>query len=331
MDVADIIDAIDPIEYLSQYTDLQQRGNEFWGLSPFKDERTPSFSVDPGKKFFYDFSSGLGGNLIDFVMKYHHVDVHHAVEMLKQFAGITDDTDSPIVRLSATGVAKKYRHSEKKKKNQPLRSLSQSQMERYVVDLDKLSLWVDEGIPVDVLRRFDVRYDPLDNRIVYPIRDYDGNLISICGRTCDPDYKEKKIRKYTYYQSLGSLNTLYGLSDLREEIISARELILFEGAKSVMKAYGWGRKNACAALTSHVSDAQLGFLIPFCCRHGVNITIAFDADVDVLGDANIRRLSQFADVRWVKNIGNLLGEKDSPVDRGQEIFDSLYERRVSVH
>ena len=52
MDVADIIDAIDPIEYLSQYTDLQQRGDEFWGLSPFKDERTPSFSVDPGKKFF---------------------------------------------------------------------------------------------------------------------------------------------------------------------------------------------------------------------------------------------------------------------------------------
>lgn len=75
----------------------------------------------------------------------------------------------------------------------------------------------------------------------YPNKDIDGNIISVCGRTLDPDYKEKKIRKYTYFQSIGYLGTIYGLYDNMSAIREQGEVILFEGAKSVMMADGWGR------------------------------------------------------------------------------------------
>ena len=68
MEVADIIEAIDIAEYISQFVDLEEKGGELWGLSPFKDENTPSFSLNPEKGFWYDFSAGVGGNLIDMKM-----------------------------------------------------------------------------------------------------------------------------------------------------------------------------------------------------------------------------------------------------------------------
>jgi len=79
MEVSDILEAVDIVEYISQYCDLEEKGEELWALSPFKKENTPSFSVNPEKKCWYDFSSGLGGNLLDFVMKYHKYVVYQEV------------------------------------------------------------------------------------------------------------------------------------------------------------------------------------------------------------------------------------------------------------
>jgi len=54
LEVSDILDAVDMAEYISQYTDLKEENGELWGLSPFKDEKTPSFSVRPETGYFYD-------------------------------------------------------------------------------------------------------------------------------------------------------------------------------------------------------------------------------------------------------------------------------------
>lgn len=177
------------------------------------------------------------------------------------------------------------------------------------------------------MKKFDVRYDAFDDRIVYPVKNYSGDIISVCGRTCDPDFKAKKLRKYTYFQSIGTIDTLYGFSDNREEIMNKREIILFEGAKSVLMAYGWGIRNTAAILTSHLSRQQFAFLVKLGNLYGIRIVFALDAEIDITKDEHIRRLSSYTKVEWIRNFDGLLEDKDSPVDRGQETFEKLYERR----
>lgn len=330
MEASDIISAVDMAEYISQYCDLTEKSDELWGLSPFKEEKTPSFSVDPGKGYWYDFSSGTGGNLVDFVMRYHHCSVAQAVRRLAAYAGISDDGETRSERLAASRVAKKYKNRTKPDKPARIPPLPSDIMDNYEFRRDKLALWHDEGISWEALERFSVRYDALDNRIVYPVRDYDGNIISVCGRTCDPDYKEKKLRKYTYFQSLGSLNTICCFADNREDIIARREIILFEGVKSVMKAWDWGYTNGGALLTSHLSDGQMKFLIRLASFHAVRPVFALDAEVNAAADDNVRRLMRYASVEWIHDTEYLLEEKEAPVDRGREVFERLYAGRKPV-
>ncbi len=330
LEVSDILGAIDIVEYIGQYIDLEQRGREYWGLSCFKEEQTPSFSVDPEKGYWYDFAAGgIGGNLIDFVMRHDRCDLRTAINKLKAYAHISESEDGEVVRhMDATRVAKKYRSHIRPAPKMTARPLPPDCMERwYEFDRDKLRLWVDEGISWETLRLYQVRYDPIDDRIVYPIKDYEGNIVSVCGRTCDPDYKAKKLRKYTYKQTVGTLDTIYGFSDHRPAIVNAREIILFEGAKSCMKAHQWGFDNTGALLTSHLSQTQLKFLIRFCSFSSVRVVFALDSDVDISADDNVRRLCQYARVEWIKNRDDLLLPKDSPTDQGQAVFENLYVRR----
>lgn len=327
MEVADIIESIDIAEYISQFVDLEEKGGELWGLSPFKDENTPSFSLNTDKGFWYDFSAGIGGNLIDFVMKHDNVSVRNAVNILKQYANISEQSDTVVHRLEATRVARQYKNHVKPKAVSTSKILPANYMDRYEFRKDKLQIWADEGISWDIMRQFSIRYDAFDNRIVYPIKDYDGNIISVCGRTCDPDFKSKRIRKYTYFQEMGTVDTLYGYSDNKDAIMQAKEIILFEGAKSCLKMAGWGYKNTAAILTSHLSPNQFQFLLKLSSWHGIRIVFALDSEIDITKDRNIMKLSKYARVEWVKNIGNLLPEKDSPTDQGLEVFKKLYKKR----
>ena len=331
MEVSDIIEAIDIEEYLSQYCDFEERGGELWALSPFKDENTPSFSVCVEKGYWYDFSAGFGGNLIDFVMKKDGVGLRDAVNILKKYANIKDDGSTVPSRLEASRVARKYRSNTKPLPKCTAKIRPENYMNRYEFRREKLQLWADEGIRWDVMQEFGVRYDAFDNRIVYPIRDYSGNIISVCGRTCDPDFKQKGIRKYTYFQSIGTVDTLYGFSENREHILSSGEIILFEGAKSCLMAAGWGIRNTSAILTSHLSVPQFRFLLSLSSFHSVRIVFALDSDVDIEQDENIRRLLGYARVEWLRNADGLLAPKDSPVDKGEEVFRKLYGLRRAMN
>ena len=329
---SDLLESVDIVSYISQYIELEQRGREFWGLSCFNEEKTPSFSVDPEKRFWYDFSSHQGGNLLEFIMRHDHTDLRGALSILSKYAGVSEDDPGPsVVRLDATRVAKKYRNHVKPLRQMQAKVLPPDCMERwYEFNREKLQLWVNEGISWETLRLYQVRYDALDDRIVYPVRDYQGNIISICGRTCDPDFKAKKIRKYTYKQTVGTLDTLYAFSDHEQNILDRREIILFEGAKSCMKAHEWGYDNTAALCTSHLSTNQLRFLIRLCSWNPVRVVFALDSDIDITLDDNIHRLTSYARVEWLRNRDDILPPKDSPTDQGREVFERLYARRESL-
>ena len=329
MEPSEILEQIPIEEYIGQYVDLQQRGREFWGLSPFKDEKTPSFSVRPGDSnhpgIFCDFSSGHGGNLIEFVKLYHNVSVAKAVCMLKQYAGINDDGEQTgeISRLNAAKIARKFKPVNRKLAKPVYKILNPKYMDNFEFDRDKLQLWADEGISWDVMQKRGVRYDALSDRIVYPIKNLNGDIISVCGRTCDPDFKSKRLPKYIYFQQMGTVDTFYGFSDHKDSILDKKEFIIFEGAKSVMLAEGWGIDNAGAALTSHLNEHQYKVLV----KLGVRIVIAFDKDAKPNEDENIQKLKHFVPVEIVRDTGELLGEKDSPVDKGFDVWQKLYNER----
>lgn len=302
---------------------LEERNGELWGLSPFTNERTPSFSIRPAQQVFYDFSSGLSGNVIDFIRAYNKCSIREAFLKVKTYIGYDEQNENQTTELNATRVCKKF--SKKKKQLALTQStvLSPDYMARFEKDPDKLEVWIQEGINREILDKYQVRFDRFENRLVYPIRDVSGNIINVSGRTLEKNYKEKKVRKYTYYFHFGSVATIYALWENRETCIQKKEIILFEGAKSVFIADTWGIQNCGAVLTSHISEAQMVILAKLGCR----VVLALDKGVDVRQDKRLGTLSHYVNVEYVQDDKNLLEEKMSPVDAGLEVWNILYERR----
>ena len=327
MELEDLIRSIDIVEYISQFVELEQRNQEWWGLSPFKSEKTPSFSVRPDPPFFYDYSSGYGGNVFGFVKRYFNCSNTEAVDILKKYAGVEGELVTVRDKLAATNVCKRYMKPKNTVKASKVTVLPDNYMERYEKDEKKLDVWRAEGISDASLERFQVYYDSFSDRLVYPIRSLDGKIVNVGGRTLDPHWKEKELRKYCYFFSWGRMQTIYGLAENKEFIQKKREVILFEGCKSVLLADTWGIKNTGAILTSHINEDQMKALA----KLGFRVVFAFDKDVNPLEDHNIQKLKQYVNVEYIRDRYNLLDEKDSPVDKGEEVFRKLYANRVKYN
>ncbi len=87
MELSELIESVDILDYISQYTDFTEKNGEYWALSPLKEENTPSFSVRREENAFYDFSSGVGGNVLTFIRHYHKCGYAEAIQKLKEYAG----------------------------------------------------------------------------------------------------------------------------------------------------------------------------------------------------------------------------------------------------
>lgn len=327
MDLVELVQSADIVEYIAQYVELELRGNEYWGLSPFKDEKTPSFSIRQDPPFFYDYSSGIGGNILTFIKEYHGVTSKEAVEILKKHIGCEGSVFRPADKMTATIVSRKFAKQTSSRKENTSVILPDNVMERYEKREDALNIWKREGISDDALTKFGVHYDAFSNRLVYPIYNLDGKIVNIGGRTIDPDFKEKKMRKYTYFYPWGSMNVVYGLFENMQEILQKREVIVFEGCKSVLIAHSWGIKNTCALLTSHMNPNQMKLFA----KLGCTVVLALDRDVDIRLDKQIEKLKRYTRVEFLQDTQGLLQEKDAPVDRGREVFDSLYENRRRLY
>lgn len=302
---------------------MEYRDGEYWCLSPFSGTDTdPSFSIRDEDYVYYDFSDGSGGNVLNFIQRYHKVSFPKALRIAADFAGIKEE----ITTAGAGDVLRVMRQfaPKKKEKDQPEHIvLAEDFMERYDPDAPQLALWEDEGISREAMRRFDVRYDWENERIVYPVKIPNGNIISVAGRTIHKDYKERKERKYTYYHQIGTNDFLLGLSENKDDIEKSGEILIVEGFKSILKLWGWGHQNAVALSTARVSSSQMNLLL----RLGCTTVFCLDKGIDVTQDKNIKRLRQFVPVYYIKDTEGLLADKEAPVDRGIEVFKKLYEER----
>lgn len=325
----ELCSSVDIVDFISQFTPLELRDDgEYWGISCISDHDTdPSLSVNKENQIYYDFSSHTGGDVIDFIKAYYRVPFKTAVELLENYIGENGFETKRADHLNCVGVMKKFATKKKQEKEIKYKDLGNDFMQRYIDSPDKMTDWLDEGITQEAIDFWQVKYDSVSERIVFPIRNTSGSIINVCGRTTDPDYKEKKLRKYTYFFPLGRFDMLYGFWENSSEIRKRGEIILFEGPKSVMKAWGWGVRNCAALCTSHMNVYQFELLLKLHAR----VVFALDTDANIYKDDNIKRLCHYVSIENVINRDNMLGEKMAPVDAGFEVWNSLYERRARVN
>ena len=187
--------------------------------------------------------------------------------------------------------------------------------------------WINEGIIQDILDKYEVRYDLQNNKIVFPIRDVEGNIISIKARTLYENYKDLGVRKYTYYHPIGTNDFLFGLWRSRQYIVKANECIVFESEKSVMKMNSWGFNNVVATCTKKINDKQIEILLSLRC----NLVFAFDKDVkrkEIIKELSM--LAKFTNVFYTYDRSDLLGEKDAPCDKTKDIWNELYDNKIKL-
>lgn len=323
----ELSEKIDLVEYIGQDIELEKRGKEYFGRCSKHIDKTPSFSITPDKNVFYCFSCGRGGGIIQYLQEYEGLTLDDAVEKACRLANTDLSTMcySPTVKL-----LKKIRRL--RKKSLPIIHPQLNEAEFLKFKKEPIAEWLEEGIRQEEIDLFDIRIDDRSNRIVYPVKDINGNLINIKGRTRFADYKSMGLMKYINYFPIGTMDYIQGLDITLPYVKEKNEIIIFESLKSVMKCFGWGYTNCGSAEKHSLTMEQIRLLI----RLKVDIVFAYDSDISYKDKDTIETLSilkRFTNVYLIQDEGNILGGikgKNSPADKGREVFERLYAAKRKV-
>lgn len=318
----------DLFEYVSQFIEMEQRGNDYFGHCPLHIDNTPSFSITPAKNSYYCFSCGKSGGIIGYLMDYEGLPFDKAV---KKAAELAEMDLSKMCKSHTVSFLKKLR-TYALKPNIAFEHdiLDISELDKY--KKEPIWEWIDEGIEPEVMNLFGIMADTKQNRIVYPVYDINGNLINIKARTRYANYKKMKIPKYINYYPVGVMDYFQSLNMTLPYIKEKNEVIIFESIKSVMKMYGWGYKNCVSAEKHTLTKEQENLLV----KLKVNIVFAYDSDVSYRQKdvrKTLEKLKRVTNVYVIEDKHKLLGgaeTKNSPADCGKEIWDELYETRKKI-
>ncbi len=289
---------------VSKTVKLKKRGKEFVGLSPFKTEKTPSFTVNDEKEFYHCFSTSEHGNIFDFVMKTQNLRFGEAVKMLSNLAGMQPymfskqdeerENKWKLYKSICSNFSEFYKNelfknenSTKAKNYLKARGLSGVEVKNFNLgfvteDLDYYEILkkdFDEEIIKDTgLYYFDEKkkkyISRFRNRIIFPINNISGNIIGFGGRIVDDN---KNLAKYinspeTPFFKKGS--NLYNLDKARNLSNKLEDVYLVEGYMDVIGLSKNGIENTVANLGTALTSKQIQILNQFY-NH---IIICFDGD-----------------------------------------------------
>lgn len=329
----DFASQIDIVDYIGQTEELQRKGPYYFTKCPFHTgDNTPSLCIYPDTDSWCCFGCGAGGKIYQWIQKKDNLNFVEAVNKVIQILGVGYH---PVNDCSAVkfykelkqdiGIKKQYieQHIER-----PILDWQKDYCEKYVDELPEE--WLNEDMTEEALRTYNIRIDKASNRIVYPVLDSAGKLIGVKGRTRLKDFKALKIQKYANYNKIVTIDYFQGWQQAFPAINSTKSVIIFEGIKSCIKAWGWGIKNTVAAETAKISDGQLQLLI----KNGLReVIFGFDSDqslVALRNDTKVQMLHRFTKVSAICDNHHLLGTKEAPVDRGKEVFEKLYNERIRI-
>ncbi|MCI0750139.1 MAG: DNA primase, partial [Nevskiales bacterium] len=294
--IQDLLARTDIVQVIGERLQLKKAGKEYTALSPFTNEKTPSFTVSPQKQFYHCFSSGKHGTAITFLMEYERLSFVEAVEDLARRAGLQVPREggaampAPVLDgpLEALVTAERF---------------YKAQLKQYPVAIDYLK---KRGVSGETARRFGIGYAPdawdalarqfpnpkhaleagllirkedgdscydrFRNRIMFPIRDTRGRVIGFGGRTLGDDKAKYLNSPETLLFHKG--RNLYGLYEARQGTGSIPHLLVVEGYMDTVMLAQHGILHVVATLGTATTREHLALLFKSTDR----VVFCFDGD-----------------------------------------------------
>ncbi len=302
-----IFDTADIVEIISEFVQLKKSGSNYKGLSPFANEKTPSFMVSPSKGIFKDFSSGKGGNVIGFLMEHEKLSYPDALRYVARKYNIEiaekEKTEEDIIQenereslLVISTYANKYfgdkLNNNAEGKAIALKYLKERGLRENMIEKFQLGYNPDysnalsgealkNGFKQDYLTKSGLAsesngkfYDRFRGRIIFPIHGLSGSVMGFGGRTLRTD---KNVAKYLnspeseiYHKS----RILYGLYFAKKSIVNSDRCFLVEGYTDVIAFHQAGIENVVASSGTALTVEQIRLIK----RFTPNITIIYDGD-----------------------------------------------------
>ena len=354
----EIIDEIrqsnDIVDVISQYVRLKRSGRNFFGLCPFHNEKSPSFSVSPDKQIFHCFGCGVGGNVFTFLMKIEGISFFEAIQMLAERANIVlptleNNIDSAKEELKAkvykvneftadfyhknlylptAKIAQEY-VKKRKLSNETLKSFQigfSGKFDELYRELKKQGFQEREILESGLVNKNErgQYIDRYRNRLMFPICDVRGRVIAFGGRVLD-DSKPKYINSpENIVYSKG--RNLFGLNVAKKGDL--KKILIVEGYMDVISLHQRGITNVVAPLGTALTEQQ-GWLLR---KNAEQIILSFDSDEAGL-TAKTRALEILQNMGCDIRILQMDGAKDPDeyiIKYGNARFLNLVDKALSV-
>ena len=293
-------------EVIGDFVQLKKSGSNYKGLSPFTEERTPSFMVSPAKQIWKDFSSGKGGTVITFLMEHEQYTYPEAIKYIANKYNIeVEETERTPEQISednekeslflVSDFAKNYFKKnlfEEEGKTVALSYLKERNFNDKIIQKFEIGYSVnakdnfskaaiDAGYKLNFLEKTGLtivkeneNIDRFRGRVIFPIRSMSGRILGFGGRILG---SSKNIAKYInspeslIYQKS---KVLYGIFESKQSIVKNDNCFLVEGYTDVIKMYQCGISNVVASSGTALTENQIRLIN----RLTKNITVVFDGD-----------------------------------------------------
>jgi DNA primase len=293
-------------EVIGDFVQLKKSGSNFKGLSPFSEERTPSFMVSPAKQIWKDFSSGKGGTVITFLMEHEQFTYPEAIKYIankynieveetqKTAEQISEDNEKESLFLISDFAKNHFKKNLFSAEGKTIalsylkeRGFNDSTIEKFeigysVKKIDDFSSNANKaGYKINYLEKTGLtivkesnNIDRFRGRIIFPIRSMSGRVLGFGGRILGAS---KNIAKYInspeslIYQKS---KVLYGIFESKQSIVKEDNCYLVEGYTDVIKMYQSGITNVVASSGTALTESQIRLIN----RLTKNITVVFDGD-----------------------------------------------------
>ncbi len=294
-------------EVIGEFVQLKKSGSNFKGLSPFSDERTPSFMVSPVKQIWKDFSSGKGGNVVSFLMEHEHYSYPEAIKYLAKKYNIE------IEETVQTDEQKKQ--ADERESMFLVSKFAKDYFQKTLLDTEQgkaigLSYFKERGFLKETIQKFDLGYcldewdgftkealnkgyslsylektgltivkdskqfDRFKGRVMFPIHSMSGRILGFGGRTLSNDKKTAKYVNSPESEIYHKSKILYGIYQAKKEIAKQDNCYLVEGYTDVISFNQSGIENVVASSGTALTAEQIRLIS----RLTKNITVLFDGD-----------------------------------------------------
>lgn len=340
----------DIVDVISGYVRLQKKGTNYFGLCPFHNEKSPSFSVSGSKQMYYCFGCGAGGNVFTFIMEYENYTFPEAVKLLADRAGVAlpeieyseevkkaESRRSRLLEVSKEAAKYFYYQLRTPKGAVGYRYLSERQltnetMKKFglgfagISDHELVAYLRAKGYADDLIREaglagFDERrgmHDKFWNRVMFPIQDINHRVIGFGGRVMG-DAKPKYLNS-PESPIFDKSRNLYGLNFARTSRKS--NIILCEGYMDVIAMHQAGFTQAVASLGTAFTGGQANLLR----RYTEEVLLAYDSDGAGTGAA-LRAVGILKEAGLAGKIINLEPYKD-PDEFIKNMGTEAFEQRI---